>query len=122
MVGMGPRVILVAWTALIGCGSVDNTLLYEGDFRECGADDSLEWSQLDQPPIGAEILRGMAVADYYQPKYTPKEWWLIRGSDELILCRSKYAPQRSVEGAWWRFKRVHGNWTVIDQNGWIVIS
>jgi hypothetical protein len=111
-----------AWASLSGCTSVAKTSLNTWDFIMCGADDSSEWSQLDQLPAEAETLRALATADYYRPKFAPMEWWIARTTDELILCRSDRLPRKSTEGAWWRYERRDGNWTVVDQNAWIVVT
>src|SRR5688572_32527316 len=100
----------LAWLSLSGCTSAATTSLNTWDFSMCGAEESTEWSQLDQAPAEADNLRALAVADYYRPKSAPVEWWLARNADELILCKSDRIPRKSTEGAWWKYKRRDGDW------------
>jgi len=121
MIRAVPIATFLAGAVSSSCAGVDKTL-NASDLSTCGADNPSAWSQLDQPPVEAENLRALAVADYYKPTVDPMEWWLIRSDQELILCKSERFPQKSTEGAWWKFERHNGNWTVVDQNGWIVVS
>jgi len=113
--------VFLAWLPLSGCATAAAASLNSWDFSMCGADDSSDWSQLHQAPAEADQLRALAVADYYKPQATPLEWWLARTTDELILCRSNRVPQKSAEGAWWRYKRQDGDWAIVDQNAWVVV-
>ena len=111
----------VAWLPLSGCATGATASLNTWDLRMCGAEDSSEWSQLHQAPAAADQFRALAVTNYYKPKSAPVEWWLARTTDELILCRSERVPQKSAGGAWWRYKRHDGEWTVVDHNAWVVV-